>query len=135
MCQSPVKTRLLARVTSWPMWADEIQNGIAIAVEAQFDDLLHVAGGGTFSPIFLARSAPKPRISCRKRPFQRLAVRIGKHEHGARLCILHDDRNQPSCRIVAHSGKVDLAFYSTHRTGTPLSRRYDFTSRTLVSAK
>src|SRR5690349_13235835 len=61
------------------------EQAVSVAVDANFLDLLDVAGALAFEPERLARAAPKDAFLEAQRAAHRLFVHIGHHQDGAVL--------------------------------------------------
>ena len=84
-----------AGVAGWPSGVHLQQQGVAVAVHADFGDALNVARGAALVPKFLTAAAPKVGFARLPRQRQRLGVHPGDHEDFAGGVVLENGRNQP----------------------------------------
>ena len=70
------------------------QQGVVVAVERDVDDVERVAGGFAFFPQTLLAAAEEHRAPARQRLFERFAIHVRQHEHGAGVGVLHDGGHQ-----------------------------------------
>src|SRR5437763_12033672 len=70
------------------------QERIAVAVERDILDLLHMAAGLAFHPELPARAAPEIGLAGFDGFFKRSAVHPGHHQDAARFLFLNDGGNQ-----------------------------------------
>jgi len=75
---------------------DEQQQGIAVAVNADFADALDVAGCGPFVPQFPAAATPEVGLAGFLGEFEALGVHPGDHEELMGGSVLDNGRYQPS---------------------------------------
>ncbi len=72
------------------------EQGVAVAVNADFLDVLDVAGGGAFVPDFLAAAAPEVGFAGFLGEAQGFGVHPGDHEDFAGGVVLDNGRYQPT---------------------------------------
>lgn len=82
-------------MASWAGRIDEDEQGIAIAVHADFADALDVTGGAAFVPQFLAAAAPEVGFAAFLGEAQGVGVHPGHHENVAGGMVLDNGRYQP----------------------------------------
>src|SRR5579883_2123568 len=78
------------------------QHGILVAVEAELDQRLHLAGTLALAPQRAARARPVADPACAQRLLEGLAVHPGEHQHLAGVELLGDGRNEP-CGVEAQA--------------------------------
>ena len=83
-----------ARVARGAGGLDEREQRVAVAVQAQREDLLHVAARRALVPQLPAAPAPEVRLPRRQRQPQRLRVHPRDHQHLTCRRVLHHRRNQ-----------------------------------------
>src|SRR5439155_6035981 len=88
------KARLVAFVTRHADLLDLNQQRVAVAVERDVSDVLHVPAGLPFHPEFLARAAPEMRPAGLEGLFQRRAVHPRHHQHAAGGLLLDYGRDE-----------------------------------------
>ena len=72
MCAAPAclavvaisRIRTRACVAGWPRRIDEQQQGIGVAIDADFADAHHVAGCRAFAPQLAPAATPEMRLAC-----------------------------------------------------------------------
>ena len=116
-----IETRAPTRVTS-PAIAAHIhfdQNGILIAINAHFDNALHLARCITLAPQALARAGPIMRNAGFKRETERLGIHISDHENFMALGIAGDADDQPiAIKLWRETGAFfDLSFGTAEGEG------------------
>ncbi len=70
--------------------ADFHEHGVLVAIDADLDDVLLVAGGVALAPEALARARPVDGAAGVDGELQRLGVHPGEHEDVARVGVLRD---------------------------------------------
>ena len=93
--QPPVEARAITRVTRGTDLFHQRQQGIAVAVVAQFAHLLNVAGRLTLVPQRPSRTAPEPGGAGLQCLVKRFTVHVGEHEDLAGGPLLHDAGHEP----------------------------------------
>lgn len=93
--QFPEKTAHFPSVASGANWVYLQQQGVAIAIDADFLNALDVAGGAALVPQFLAAAAPKVGLVRFQGKLQCLLVHPGNHEDFVAEVVLENGRNQP----------------------------------------
>src|SRR5262245_52476306 len=116
-------------MTRGTLWLDLDQNRVVIAIQADVHDLLRIAGRFPFVPKPFSASAPEPRFFSLEGALSRLLVHIGDRQNLTRPRVLNDGGDQPVRAELRSLKNV------AHRTTTPRSRKYDFTSWIVTSRK
>src|SRR5262245_44876388 len=114
---------------------------VGVAVQAQLDDLLHVARFLALAPQALARARPVHRLAALHALRERCAVHPGHGKHLSALEILGDRGDQavlaPANFLHKIFGRKSGLFLNTghRRTSMPRERMCSFAWRTLKSPK
>src|SRR5687767_10242169 len=106
------------------------QHRVGVAVQAQLDQLLHVAGFLALAPELLARARPVHRFFSLHGLPQGVAVHPGDGEHSSRRDFLGNNRNQA---LAIPRDFVEPVLHS--RTSMPRERMCSFAWRTVNSPK
>jgi hypothetical protein len=93
--QSGLKAAFCASVAGGADRIDEQEQGVAVAVNTNFADMLDVAGGSAFVPQFLAAAAPEVGFASFLSKFEGCGVHPGDHEDLLGGMMLQDGRYQP----------------------------------------
>src|SRR5262245_48753463 len=105
------------------------QNGILIAIQTDFHDLLRVSRRLSFVPELLAAAAPEIGFAAFEREPERFLIHVSHGQDFACARVLNDGGNQ------AVGPELCLFQNAIHRTTTPRSRRYDFACPIVTSRK
>ena len=92
--EAPVEATLRAGVAGGTGLVYQREQGIGVAVVAEFPHLLDVAGGLPLVPETLAGAAPEPGVSAAESLLHRFPIHVGEHEHLAGGPLLHHARHQ-----------------------------------------
>src|SRR5467141_2178673 len=100
-----------------------------VAIQTYRYDSLLITGGFALVPQTLARTGPEPGLMLCQSSFEDFLIHISERQHFERVGVLKNRRNQAAL--------VELYFChgNLHRTTTPRSRRYFFTSAIVYSPK
>ena len=74
---------------------DQEQQRVAVAIEPQFLQVLHLAGGLALAPQRLPRARPIAGAPFRERKPHRLAIHPGEHQDFAGIVLLRDRGYEP----------------------------------------
>ena len=94
----------LARVAGRPGRLDEREQRVAVAVDAQRAQLLHVAARRALVPQLVARAAPVVHLAGGARALERLRVHVRERQDLARPPVLRDARDEAA--VVERDGGV-----------------------------
>lgn len=122
------EARLRAGVACRAFGRDAIEHGIAIAIDANFDDALGIAGFIAFAPEFFTTTTPEMRFARCYRALERFTICPGEGEHEAAADIADDHGNEP----------VIIPFYVVDfhgRIGMPRAAKASFNIGSRISPK
>src|SRR3569832_2477703 len=118
------------------------QHHIIVAIEADFTDVLHMAGFFALAPQFVARARPVHPAQCACRFFKSLAVHPRHHEDFSTGGILSDRRDEPmripydGIEPVAHRRTSILCCFMLHFVSfTPYSPKWKMLAASTASAR
>jgi hypothetical protein len=120
-------------MTRGALLAHDVKHGVAVAVERDRADVLHVPARVALHPERLPASGPVGPAPGPLRLPKRVRVRPGEHEDRAVL-VLRDDRNEPAL-VELHAREELLKRARLERphglTSKPFARRNAFASPTV----
>ena len=93
--ERPVEAALVAGVAGAALLVDDVQQGVAVAVDADLLDALGVAAGAALLPELVAAARVVVGVPRLAGPLEGRPGDVREHQHVARVGVLGDGGNQP----------------------------------------